>query len=39
MSTILLKFAPYLNRNTDVENKHMHIKEEKRGWDGLGDWD
>ena len=30
LSTIVLTFAPYLNRNTDVESKHTHIKEERR---------
>ena len=42
LSTIVLTFAPYLNRNTDVESKHTHIKEERRpdeagGGDGGAD--
>ena len=26
------------NRDTDIENKRMDIKQAKGGWDELGDW-
>ena len=26
------------NRDTDVENKRMHTKQGKRGWNEMGDW-
>ena len=25
--------------DTDVESKHMDLKEAEKGWDELGDWD
>ena len=27
-----------INRDTNVEKKHMDAKGERRGWDELGDW-